>query len=232
MASFGDIAVGAHRSGWARPARSAVLGLVAAARGIDRADAAAHQALETGLFFAVRTDAAGRPFMDFHTVQTPKSGTGDSFATRRRELQSEGLYTVLSAREWRTDAFFTVALWPRPGSSVDLDEIAQALGRPHFTPYAGRKSAPLGLPLNPAVIEAETFRDALNLRRPNDIEREVLETVRIDGVPGGELAFDQDAAGAPPGVRLVRRRDAIVDRERWQFADRLEAIVPSPRDGT
>ena len=43
MGSFGEIAVGERRMSWARPGRSAVLGLVAAAQGIERTDEAAHQ---------------------------------------------------------------------------------------------------------------------------------------------------------------------------------------------
>ena len=40
MGSFGEIAVGERRMSWARPGRSAILGLVAAAQGVDRADEA------------------------------------------------------------------------------------------------------------------------------------------------------------------------------------------------
>ena len=73
MASFGEIAVGERRMSWSRPARSAIMGLVAAALGIDRTDQETHQNLERGLFYAVRTDMPGHPFMDFHTAQVPKS---------------------------------------------------------------------------------------------------------------------------------------------------------------
>ena len=108
MGSFGEVAVGERRMSWARPGRSAVLGLVAAAQGIDRTDDAAHRRLEVELHYAVRTDAPGRPFMDYHTAQTPKARRGRTFATRREELESDSLNTVLSAREWRTDACFWV----------------------------------------------------------------------------------------------------------------------------
>ena len=115
MGSFGEIAVGERRMSWARPGRSAVFGLVAAALGIERADEAGHRNLETGLYFAVRTDAAGRPFIDYHTAQTPKARKGRSFTTRRKEVMSGDSYTVLSSREWLADPCFTVSLWRRPG---------------------------------------------------------------------------------------------------------------------
>src|SRR4051794_17544404 len=60
LASFGAVAVGERRPGWDRPGRSALLGMIAAALGIDRSDEAAHLGLERGYGVAVRTDAAGR----------------------------------------------------------------------------------------------------------------------------------------------------------------------------
>lgn len=225
MGSFGEIAVGERRMSWARPGRSAVLGLLAAAQGIERTDEAANRKLEASLYYAVRTDAPGRPFIDYHTAQTPKDRKGRTFATRRQELESDDLNTVLSSREWRTDAYFTIALWPRLGEAADLNEIASALQRPRFVLYAGRKSAPLGLPLNPEIIEAGTFEAAFHARQPNEEERRILQSLRIDGVASGEIAFDHDAPGAQADVRIERRRDAILNRSRWQFTDRLEAVV-------
>ena len=230
MESFGEVAVGERRMSWARPGRSAVLGLVAAAQGIERADETAHQRLEAGLHYAVRTDAPGRPFIDYHTAQTPKARRGRTFATRRDELESDALNTVLSTREWRADAFFTVALWPRRGRTVDLDEIAECLRRPRFVLYVGRKSAPLGLPLNPAIIEAATFVDAFDARQPSDEERTVLRRSNLDGATHGTIACDHDAPDAPRTGRVERRRDSVASRTRWQFADRLERVVSAEND--
>ena len=134
-------------------------------------------------------------------------------------------YTVLSSREWLADPCFTVSLWPRRDGSVDLEQVGIALQRPRFALYLGRKSAPLGLPLNPAIIEAHTFMDALAARRRSDIEQDVLERIRGGKATEMIVAFDQDAPGAPADARLERRRDSIVSRERWQFADRLEGVA-------
>lgn len=225
MGSFGEVAVGERRMSWARPGRSAVLGLVAAAQGIDRADDAAHRRLEVELHYAVRTDAPGRPFMDYHTAQTPKARRGRTFATRREELESDALNTVLSTREWRADTCFTAALWPRFGHAADLDHIAECLRHPRYALYLGRKSAPLGLPLDPAIIEAETFMDAFAARPPNDEVRQVLQRARVDGMSHGEISCDHDAPGTPDQGRIERRRDAVASRARWQFAERLERVV-------
>lgn len=225
MASFGEVAVGERRMSWSRPGRSAIMGLVAAALGIDRTDHESHLNLEKGLFYAVRTDMPGHPFVDFHTAQVPKSRRGQKFATRRKALGAENLQTVLSRREWRVDSFFTVALWVRFPSSVNIEEIARALRSPSYILYVGRKAAPLGLPLNPSVVEAESFLDALATRRPNEIERTVLELIGAREPRFKTLAFDHDVGTMPPNSRIERRRDAIVSRERWQFSERFEVVV-------
>ena len=225
LGSFGEIAVGERRMSWVRPSRSAVLGLVAAALGYQRTDETAHQGLDASLYFAVRTEAPGRALIDYHTAQTPRSRKGQSHATRREELGSDHLNTVLSRREWRADTFFTIALWLRPNATIDLDAIAVAFRRPFFVLYVGRKAAPLGLPLNPAIVEADTFVDAFTARKPNIEERVVLQRVQVPGMARGEIACDADAPDAPVNARVERRRDAIVSRARWQFADRLERVV-------
>ena len=48
--------------------------------GLTRDDEDAHRRLEEGLYYAVRTDAPGRPLMDYHTAQTPKARKGRTFA--------------------------------------------------------------------------------------------------------------------------------------------------------
>lgn len=227
MGSFGEVAVGERRLSWGRPGRSAILGLVAAALGVKRTNDQAHSDLDCGLHYAVRTDAPGQPFLDYHTTQTPSARRGKTFATRREELQSGNLNTVLSTREWRTDACFTVALWPRKGREINLGLIADALRKPHFHLYVGRKSAPLGLPLNPELIEAESFIAALGKRRYTSEEETTLQSICHSGEDHRVVAFDHDAPNAPEDARVERRRDAVLSRVRWQFADRLEGVVVS-----
>ncbi|MDE0680179.1 MAG: type I-E CRISPR-associated protein Cas5/CasD [Gammaproteobacteria bacterium] len=231
MCSFGEIAVGERRMSWAMPGRSAVLGLVAAAQGIERNDEAAHAQLEAGLYFAVRADRTGRPFVDYHTAQTPKARRGVEYATRRDELSSDNLNTVLSTREWRTDACFTAILWRRDGQSIDLDCIASALKQPRFVLYLGRKSAPLGLPLNPQLIEADTFVDAFARRIATDEEQWIWSQTTSGGVASGMIACDGDASGAPAEGQIQTRRDSILNRSRWQFSDRIERIILPSQEG-
>ena len=222
MASFGEIAVGERRMSWTRPSRSAVLGLVAAARGLDRADEGAHAQLEASLYYAVRTDVPGRPLMDYHTAQAPKARRGLTYSTRREEVSAEDLNTVLSTREWLSDACFTVCLWEREGCTVSLNDLAAALREPRFVLYVGRKSGPLGLPLNPALVAADTFFDAFAVRQRNPVEQDVLDMIG-DNSGSLQIAADHDAPASVDG-RIERRHDSIVNRTRWQFGERLERV--------
>ena len=228
MASFGEIAVGERRMGWARPGRSAVLGLVAAAQGSERTDQEAHATLESSLHYAVQTDAPARSFMDYHTAQTPTSRKGKTYETRREELGADALNTVLSTREWRADALFTACLWPRDGGAIHLGELADAMRQPRFVLYLGRKSAPLGLPLNPAIVEAATLLEAFEGRQATT-EEGLLARIGSDARAPKQIAFDADVEaeliGGGGEFRQERRRDRVVDRVRWQFAERLEKVV-------
>jgi len=119
LAAMGDVAVGERRTGLERPGKSAVLGLVAAALGIDRTEEAALRALHDGYGLAVRVDTPGTLVTDFHTAQVPPARRGRRWPTRRAELArpkpgEPELETVLSWREYRADARFTIAL-RRPG---------------------------------------------------------------------------------------------------------------------
>lgn len=223
MAAMGDIAPGERRMGFARPARSAILGLVAAALGYERGDPR-HATLEEGFNVAVRADAPGRPFTDYHTAQTPQQRKGAVFATRREELRADDINTVLSVREWRGDCLCTIALWPRDAGN--LDDIAAALRRPHFTLYFGRKAGPVALPLAPRLVEAATLIEALRNDPLNDQQRAVVGLV----VPTAkarrtELAFDLDHPVTPSPQRTETRRDGVANRARHQFRNRAEGVV-------
>jgi CRISPR system Cascade subunit CasD len=166
IAAWGDIAVGETRPSTMTPSKSAVVGLVAAALGLRRPDTAQteaqrseweldHLALADGYGMAIKVDAVGVPLTDYHTVQVPSSGTGRNrqfFATRRDELNrgpKSDLNTILSRREYRQDVYYAIALWARSQAPHTLRELRQALLEPRFVLYLGRKSCPLGLPLQP-----------------------------------------------------------------------------------
>ena len=240
LASWGEIAVGEMRGSWDRPSRSAVLGLVAGALGVRRDEQAAHDALDVGYGVAVRLDVAGTSLVDYHTAQTVAAAAVRRYRPRTRAellagVPSADRETILSRRAYRQDAVATVALWARDRAPHALPALADALRRPAFAPYAGRKANPFGLPLRPLVHEAPTLADALRAHEraretaaadaPPAARRAVAALwrgLRGRGPWGREVshdACDGFEAGLTP-LRRETRRDAGAQRARWQFAER------------
>ncbi len=216
IAAFGGVAVGERRGGEPRPARSALLGLLAAACGIERSDAAAQAAMERGYGVAVRVDAAGGTLVDYHTAQVPPA--------RRGEPE-----TILSRREYRTDSLFTVAVWARPAAPVTLGELAAALQRPRFCLSVGRKSCPLGLPPGAVVVAAG---DALAAMADRVVPAPEATIRRVLRASPSVLASDVDGMADGGQARWTEtRRDSIASRDRWQFARRSEIVFDLPPAG-
>ena len=249
ISSWGDITVGERRTTWDRPSRSALLGLVAAALGLDRDDQASHDDLDQGYGVAVRVDAPGRPMIDYHTAQTlSQTELKRSGATTRRQMITYGerhknLETMLSRREYRVDAAYTFVLWARNAPRWTLSDIKDALRVPTYVLYAGRKANPLAWPLSPEILAADTIVGALAQRPPltggtDDDWQSLLKTSPRYDLSKASLSTDDDRTfGIEIGhndMRIEIRRDANAHRTRWQFAERrqltgliaLPAIVP------
>lgn len=247
LAAWGDIAVGETRPSSFAPAKSAVLGLVAAALGLRRPDTtqdeilrqqweARQVALAEGYGMAVKITEPGLPITDFHTAEVPK---GIGYATRRDEIvellrqkqsgtQFKG--TILSRRDYRQDAYAAVALWARAGALYSLDELRVKLLAPEFVLYLGRKSCPPALPLMPVTTAAESVEAALAdfsfataakqiwSDDPQTAERAIGKMAEASPM----LLWDTDAETHLLPEQMVTRRDAPSSRHRWQFAVRDE----------
>lgn len=226
IASFGAPAVGERRGSFDRPARSAVLGLIGACLGVDRADEAAQAALAAGYGLAIRVEATGHLLADYHTAQMPPAKRGRRFATRAAELEADDLSTVLSRRDYRSDAWHLAALWAEPSARWSLPELFAAMTNPVFVPSLGRKSCPLGLPLAPMMTAAPTPVDALAARLTVGPEQAWRTALGIAPSTGAVVAMDaNDWSIDLPILRIERRRDAPLSRQRWQFGLRDEIVV-------
>jgi len=228
LAAMGEIAVGERRSGWDRPSRSALLGLVAACLGIDRDDEEAHLALEAGYGLAVRVEEIGAVLADYHTAQVPSARRGRRFATRAEELDLPGheLNTILSRRDHRADLLAFVALWSRGDPRWSLQRIAEALRAPQFVPYFGRKSCPLMLPLAPVIADAADAVAALATHAAAQVGKGLLPRAPQPGPV--VIAMDAADVGNHEVQRVELRRDRLASRRRWQFLLREEAVLAAP----
>lgn len=247
MASWGEAAVGEYRGSATHPGQSALVGLLVAALGRDRADEAAHAALRDGYGFAVGVLGAegdGHLLRDYHTAQVPPRSAlkGRPHATRRDELAmpKRELGTILSTRDYRQNVQYlvAVAVAVRDGAPHTLAELAQALRTPQFVLYLGRKTCVPAAPLWPQVLEAESAHAAMlafsrqfEARRQQarteaqaDARRTVPEL--LEPLPTlTRLYFDAHMVAGVPVSLGVPRKDRLIGRSGWQFGDRTEFMA-------
>ena len=225
--------MGERRSGWDRPARSAVLGLIGACLGLHRDDDAAQEELAQGYGLALLCHSPGRLLADYHTTQVPSAKRGRRHATRAAELAEPDLNTILSRRDYRSGAWHLGAIWPRDSARWSLEELVEVMRRPRFIPYLGRKSCPLGVPLGPRIDEAPDAAAALLARHTNGPETTLTASGRnlcdVLAASAVEATIVMDAADMTPGdprhLRTEFRRDEPRSRRRWQFDLREEAVL-------
>ena len=229
LGSMGTLAGNERRGSDDWPARSAILGMLGAALGVRRSDRAELDSLETDYAVALARLRLGPPMIDYHTVQTVPTSTAKRPSSRPDALSRgrakgrNGLGTVITHREYHQGCVFDVAIRPEAGTPRwSLDDLRAALERPRYVLYFGRKACPLDLPLAPRLIESDDAIGALDAYRsshaPEPMER------------SGQFLLDRRSAGDGAG-RTVVRRDGVIDRERWTFADR-ESVLVNEREGT
>lgn len=124
MQSWGTISRFDERYSQFEPSKSGVLGLVCAALGRDRSEPIDDL---TSLMMGVRVDREGVMLCDFQTATGVVSASGT--IDRKR--------TVVSPRYYLSNAVFLVGL---EGDSLLLSEIHEALFKPYWPLFLGRKS--------------------------------------------------------------------------------------------
>lgn len=231
MAAWGDIAVGERRPIRSSPSRSGVLGLLGAALGVRREDAEGQRALHEDNGFAALVEQPGSLLTDYHTAQSPAEKLIKTPPIRRADELNfprgeRGLQTILSWRDYQTDAMALGCIWPlRPESRWSVERLIEALKRPFFTLYLGRKGCPLALPLCPVLVEAPHPVQALQQPRPAS-ELAFLHGVGLRGRsskgPPEYTIFWEGEDGSLVAQRREPRRDRVRNRSRWQFMEREE----------
>lgn len=204
LGSMGDVAGHERRGSWTWPGRSAILGLLAAARGIRRGGD--FSALD-GLRVSVAVFEAGQHLRDYHTVQTVPTAAARHPQSRPEALRRAGgrVNTTITHRDYRAGVLYGVAV-----EGQGLETLRQALKRPAFHLYLGRKACPLAAPLAPRIVTAADVEAALAEVKLPPWWPEDARTART-------LITDADQG---QGGRIETRHDMPLDRRRWHFAPR------------
>jgi len=87
---------------------------------------------------------------DFHTVQHARKVDGKP----RPEA-------IVSRREYLCDAEFTLAIAFVKDADYGLEQVKQAIQKPVYTPFLGRRSCPIQSHLYEAIVNAENAQAAL-----------------------------------------------------------------------
>lgn len=240
LSSWGDTAVGEYRPTSEHPGWAALVGLLGAALGIRREDETAHASLRDGFVFAVGVQSAGSLLRDYHTAQVPSQASLKKrpHASRRDELAlpKDQLHTILSTRDYRQDAACLVAVQATSQALYSLDELAEALRKPRFVLYLGRKSCPPAVPLNPKIFQVAAVRAAFDAYLTTDAAarsehhdksgRLLLEEsgslIRVVWGEGINAGLDADLS--------LTRKDRLIRRQGWQFGNRTEYVALVDRE--
>ena len=214
LEAWGDAAPGDVRPTDPRPRKSGVLGILAAARGEPRSSRWMERAGEA-LGFSVLVLRPGQEMADYQTVRTASGPP--VYATRRQEvLRSD--YTRETWRHYLADAYSAVAFWARDAAwEEELGPLGEALLRPAFLPYLGRKTCVLALPPAPGLVEAGTLAEAFRIYRPS-LWRALLgdgpfglywEPHPVPGIPAVDRRERRDCRVGQGMVFLYRTREEL-----------------------
>lgn len=224
MASWGEIAVGEIRPTQFHPTKSAILGLLAAAMGVDRSDEETLTAIENAYRCCTLTQSSGSLLRDYHTVQVPSFNKKTSYSTRREELvgKKHKLNTLLSSREYITDGFYyiAIAVVEQNSAPFTLVQLKEGLNFPKFTLYLGRKACPVSLPLSPRIVANELIEQSFP-KVIHDYRQKIAE-IKCFRQQNDQftICWEEGIPCNLSRVKTVRTRDKYISRKRWQFQER------------
>lgn len=134
------------------PTRSAIIGLLGSCLGIERDDIDAREKLNSSIQIDICSLNSGKvqKIEDFHTILDARKVDGNP----RKDA-------IISKREYLCDAHFLLFVSLKYGARVSLLDIEMAVKKPIFTPFLGRKSCPITLPLFKQHIEASSLIEAI-----------------------------------------------------------------------
>lgn len=164
LMSFGDTVVDQINPTRSFPGRSMLTGLFGNALGYQHRDAAALGALQSRLCWAAREDRAGRPLLDYHTVNLEAPHMVQGWTTRGAPEGRDGgasNVTTIRYRHYLADAAYVVAVALDDGDGPDVDALDAAVRAPARPLFLGRKCCLPSTPLWFGRVRVDRLRDAL-----------------------------------------------------------------------
>ncbi|MFF0205804.1 type I-E CRISPR-associated protein Cas5/CasD [Streptomyces sp. NPDC005017] len=198
LQSWGASSRFTRRTTESAPTKSAVIGLLAAAAGIERDDDMSLAPL-SALRFGVRIDQPGTRIRDFHTAHHMDTGKA----------------MPLSERFYLADAVFVAAV---EGPHGLLTGLQQALRSPAYPPFLGRRSCPPARPVDLTLHDDARLEDVLARepwqaadwyrRRRHTPPPETL-TVLHETAPGDSASAADTLRDQPVSFATAHRRHAL-----------------------
>ena len=207
------------------PTRSGLLGMIAAACGIDKNDEVRDRewlARASSLSFTVVSFRRGDRMTDYHTVG---GGFDESDPWRRRMIPTKAENakprgTDLTRRDYLTDSVFGVVL---SGDDGMIAEIASGLANPVWGVWLGRKNCIPTEPILAGMFESdEAAKNAINDRFRGALKR---GKGKVAGLEGDSVAFSVVEAAADEAEETIL--DVPVSFSRREFhARRIAHVMP------
>jgi CRISPR system Cascade subunit CasD len=236
------------------PTKSGVLGLVCCAMGLSRQKARAKLRDLNKLRMGVRVDRPGTLWQDYHT-----SGAGIGILRADRGGKYDGIKytettdepeTIITRCYYLCDASFLVALQREPeldGAPNLISDVHDALSKPKWPVYLGRKSCPPSVPLLGRKDEEDlgTFGDlrealawrAWRPRLPGEDTPNALDCfiewrpsdAQPDAPAEAEVWYDAPESFDPPVHRpRFVLRDTLTARDGLVLGAPTQHVTPPP----
>ncbi|MBI4680181.1 MAG: type I-E CRISPR-associated protein Cas5/CasD [Nitrospirae bacterium] len=243
MASWGDTTLTRRRPTLHAPTKSAIAGLIGAALGRERDEQEGFWSKFAVSFgVAVKVDhAAKQPLGDYHTVFTYKQDEASLCATRREEIKrirqaiKDGEWKnslILTSRYYLLDFLATVIIWRKADDFPSLQSVSEALICPRFPLYLGRKSCPIGLPLEPQISSSESLSEAFISAEKCFKQFDWMKILQSrkapvvyweEGIPLGKPLSDMT-------IMTRMYNDVPVSRTSWTFTSRPVKYAAWPKE--
>ena len=173
LQSWGEAAPWDYKETEAIPTKSAIVGMISAAFGYRYGDPNI-QKLADSIQVAIRVDRPGSVMEDYQVVKSNKDYLVNAGGKMRVPDTSR---TIISHKQYLQDARFVVFL---QGNEKTLGAVYNALRKPVFLTYLGKRCCATSEPVLPAWVEADSLFSAVRNFTEYDKQRIKSSKVQVE----------------------------------------------------